>query len=355
MNFWQGKRVLVTGQTGFKGSWLSLWLLHWGASVTGLALPPETTPSLFEQLGLANDLDHRLGDIRDASLVAHIVKEVKPDVLFHLAAQPLVRRSYREPLATWQTNVMGTIHVMEALRGLDQPCAAVLITTDKVYENHEWEYGYREADQLGGHDPYSASKAAAETAIACWRRSFLNDKHPVRIASARAGNVIGGGDWSEDRIIPDLVRALSDGRILQIRNPHAVRPWQHVLEPLSGYLLLAQRLLESDDTQYQDAFNFGPGPDSDMSVCELVEEALRHWPGTWEDVSDPNAPHEAGRLALVTDRARQRLGWEPRWGFRRAVRETIEWYRYSFQATAEDLRTVSLRTLQDYINDGVKA
>lgn len=348
MSFWQGKRVLLTGHTGFKGAWLSLWLTQAGACVTGLSLSPDTNPSLFDQLGLSSDLDHRLGDIRDAETVATIVRVVKPDVVLHLAAQALVLRGYRQPLETWATNVMGTAHVLDSLRTLDQACAVVLVTTDKVYQNNEWEFGYRETDHLGGHDPYSASKAASELVVESWRKSFLSGASPVRIASARAGNVIGGGDWSEYRIVPDIVRALEDGREIEVRNPSAVRPWQHVLEPLRGYLLLAERLHCSGEPVYQDAFNFGPNPDAERTVLQLVEEAVKSWPGRWRDASDPSAPHEAGRLALNIDRARMRLGWVPRWDFSRSVRETMSWYREGRQADMRALRELSLRAIRDY-------
>ena len=350
MSFWRGRRVLITGHTGFKGAWLSLWLVNAGARVTGLALPPDTSPSLFDQLGIAGELDHRIGDIRDPGTAAAVVSEVSPDAVFHLAAQSVVLRGYREPVETWQTNVMGTVHVLEAFRALDKPCAAVLVTTDKVYQSQEWEFGYRESDPLGGHDPYSASKAAAELAVACWRHSYLNGGSPVRIASARAGNVIGGGDWSENRIVPDMVRALSAGVPIQVRNPRAVRPWQHVLEPLGGYLLLAQRLIESDEPRYQDAFNFGPAADAERTVRELVDEGLRHWPGTSVDASNLTQPHEAGRLALSIDRARSRLGWTPRWDFARTVRETFDWYRAGTKAPPRELRELSLRAIRDYEN-----
>jgi CDP-glucose 4,6-dehydratase len=327
--FWRGRRVLLTGHTGFKGSWLALWLLEMGAKVTGLALPPESEPCLFNQLGLDQRLNHRLGDIRDPALLASLVKEVQPDVVLHLAAQPLVRRSYAEPTATWATNLMGTIHLLEALRGLEQPCSAVLITTDKVYRNNEWLYGYRENDPLGGNDPYSSSKAAAELAIASWRSSFCGTQpHQtphLRIASARAGNVIGGGDWAADRIVPDAMRALGRGEPIGVRNPAATRPWQHVLEPLGGYLLLAERLTAS--AELADAFNFGPQLEANCSVRELVEEALRYWPGRWEDQSDPQAPHEASLLNLVTDKAHHQLGWRPRWDFSTTVERTVRWYR----------------------------
>lgn len=337
-SYWQGRRVLLTGQTGFKGSWLAQWLLELGAHVTGFAQPPATEPSLFGQLGLEHRLDHRLGDIRDADQLKALVLETRPDVVLHLAAQPLVRLSYQEPAATWATNVMGTIHLLEALRLLDQPCNAVLITTDKVYRNNEWLYGYRENDPLGGHDPYSSSKAAAEIAIASWRSSFCgpspHQTPHLRVASARAGNVIGGGDWALDRIVPDAMRALSRDEMIGVRNPDATRPWQHVLEPLGGYLRLAEALAVS--TEQASAFNFGPQLEANRPVRELVEEALRHWPGSWQDQSDPNAPHEANLLNLVIDRAHHQLGWAPRWNFATTVERTVKWYRrvQEGQATA---------------------
>lgn len=328
--FWKGRRVLLTGHTGFKGSWLALWLLELGAELTGLALPPEPGPNLFEQLELADRLDHRIGDIRDGALVRRLVAERQPEVVLHLAAQPLVRRSYAEPLATWDTNVTGTLHLLEAVRLLKHPCTAVLITTDKVYRNNEWLYGYREIDPLGGHDPYSSSKAAAELAIASWRSSFcgsLPHQTPhLRIASARAGNVIGGGDWAADRIVPDAMRALAAGQPIAVRHPAATRPWQHVLEPLGGYLLLAERLSQGPSS-LASAFNFGPQLEANRSVRSLVEEALLHWPGCWVDQSDPTSPHEASLLHLVIDKAHHELGWTPRWPFPTTVERTVRWYR----------------------------
>ncbi len=327
--FWRGKRVLLTGHTGFKGSWLAFWLLELGAEVTGLALSPDTEPSLFAQLQLARRLDHRLGDIREAQAVADLVEEVQPQVVLHLAAQPLVRRSYEDPAATWAINVMGTIHLLEALRPLRYPCMAVLVTTDKVYRNCEWLYGYRENDPLGGHDPYSSSKAAAELAIASWRSSFCGDSpHQtphLRVASARAGNVIGGGDWAADRIVPDLIRALEVGQPIGVRKPLARRPWQHVLEPIGGYLILAEALASSEHPAT--AFNFGPRLEANRTVRALVEEALLHWPGSWDDQSNPEAPHEASLLNLVIDKAHHELGWAPRWGFATTVARTLNWYR----------------------------
>jgi CDP-glucose 4,6-dehydratase len=278
----------------------------------------------------------------------------KPEFVFHLAAQPLVLRSYREPVETWATNVMGSIHVLEAIRALDAPCTAVMITTDKVYENREWPYAYREADPLGGHDPYSSSKAGAEIAIASWRASFMPPAGQLRIASARAGNVIGGGDWSENRIVPDCMRALQARQPLHIRNPRARRPWQHVLEPLSGYLRLAERLSQTEDVaSLATAFNFGPGTQSNRSVHDLTAEIFRDWPGTAQDASDGAAPHEATELNLATDKAYHRLSWTPRWDFSRTVRETVQWYKACPPGTpAAKARDVTLKQIESYAEDG---
>jgi CDP-glucose 4,6-dehydratase len=322
-----GKRVWLTGGTGFKGSWLAEWLLMLGAKVRVFSLPPPTDPALFQQLDLASRVDWQEGDIRDATALRKSLLECQPDFVFHLAAQPLVRLSYTEPVETYQTNMLGTIHVLEALRHLDKPCAAVMVTTDKCYENREWLHGYREDDPLGGHDPYSSSKAACELAIASWRRSFFQN-HPVKIASARAGNVIGGGDWAADRIVPDCIRALQAGKEIAVRNKKATRPWQHVLEPLSGYLALAAGLYTSENPgPLCSAFNFGPLLNANRTVSDVVSEALKHWPGDWIDQSDPHAPHEAGRLNLTTEKAFHLLGWQPRWSFETAVQKTVEWYR----------------------------
>ena len=331
---YRGKRVFITGHTGFKGSWLAEWLLSLGAQVTGYSLPPPTDPALFVQLGLQQRLDHREADIRETETLARAVRETQPDFLFHLAAQPLVRHSYAEPRETYEVNVMGTLHVLEALRPLEKPCAAVMITTDKCYENREWFYGYREEDPLGGYDPYSSSKAAAELVIAAYRRSFFANS-PVAIASARAGNVIGGGDWAADRIVPDCVRFLSRGDSIPIRNRHATRPWQHVLEPLSGYLSLGAQLL-ARRADLASAFNFGPNLQSNRTVAELVEQVLQHWPGRAHDQSEPGAPHEAGRLNLSTDKAFHLLGWSPRWSFAETVKKTVDWYRQTTQLAADD-------------------
>jgi CDP-glucose 4,6-dehydratase len=326
-----GKSVWLSGHTGFKGSWLATWLLQLGARVHGFALKPSTTPNLFEQLGFESQIKHEIGDIRDSAAVAASIRSATPDFIFHLAAQPLVRSSYEQPVETYETNVMGTVHVLDALRSYDRRCAAIFITTDKCYENREWLYAYREGDPLGGYDPYSSSKAAAETAIAAYRRSFFND-HPVKIASARAGNVIGGGDWALDRIVPDCIRALLRKEPIPVRNKDSARPWQHVLEPLSGYLWLAARLskfesYEAANEQLCSAFNFGPPLSSNRTVAELVGEILKHWPGNWVDHSSATAPHEARLLNLATDKAFHLLGWTSVWPFSETVEQTVSWYR----------------------------
>lgn len=325
----EGRRVFVTGHTGFKGSWLCQWLLGLGAQVCGYSLAPDTAPSLFAQLGLAKRLKHHVGDVRDAEALCAAIREFQPDYVFHLAAQPLVRRSYSEPAQTFEVNVMGTVHVLEALRALNSPCAAVMVTTDKVYENPETGCAFAEGDRLGGSDPYSASKAAAELAIHSYRKSFFSDSDcPVALASARAGNVIGGGDWATDRIVPDCIRALIRREPIQVRNPQAIRPWQHVLEPLSGYLLLAQKLSRAGGGgKLADAFNFGPILASSQPVAALVQELLKHWEGSWVVHSDPKAPHESGKLQLSTSKALNNLGWQPRWNFNTTIEKTALWYR----------------------------
>ena len=324
-----GKSIWLSGHTGFKGSWLATWLLRLGARVHGFSLEPPTDPSLFEQLGLASQLHHEIGDIRDAAAVERSIQSAAPDFVFHLAAQPLVRLSYEQPVETYATNVMGTVHVLDSLRRLERPCAAVFATTDKCYENREWLHAYREEDPLGGHDPYSSSKGAAEIAIAAYRRSFFGS-HLVRIASARAGNVIGGGDWALDRIVPDSIRALQRGEAIPVRNKRSTRPWQHVLEPLSGYLSLAAGLAAAPQrAELASAFNFGPPLSSNRTVAELVQELLKHWPGKWIDQSDPNAVHEATLLNLATDKAFHLLGWSPVWSFEETLASTARWYRAS--------------------------
>ncbi|MBF9031654.1 CDP-glucose 4,6-dehydratase [Rhodobacterales bacterium HKCCE3408] len=330
-----GRRVLVTGHTGFKGSWLSHWLLAMGAEVSGIALEPDTEPSLFEALGLRARMANTVQDIRDFEATARAVELAAPDIVFHLAAQPLVRQSYRDPVTTFATNVMGTAHVIEALRTRAQPCVLVVATTDKVYENNGAGRPFAEDDPLGGYDPYSASKAAAELVAGSYRRSYFADG-PVRLATARAGNVIGGGDWAEDRILPDLARAFAAGRSLGLRNPHSTRPWQHVLDPLHGYLRLSIAL--ADGTALSGAYNFGPDPTEIRSVGELVANATRTWPGRVDFAPDANAPHEAERLSLATERAATELDWRPVWDVATAVEKTVAWYR----ATAEGADPVNL-------------
>jgi CDP-glucose 4,6-dehydratase len=391
----RGKRVWLSGHTGFKGSWLCEWLLQLGAVVHGYALAPETSPALFDQLGLSDRLEHEVADIRDAKAVEKSIHAFQPDFVIHMAAQPLVRRSYAIPVETYETNVNGTIHVLEALRSYaaeklnrgdvdllkgdpssqsinlstlqqavappfnpstsqpsPRPVAAVIVTTDKCYENHESGRAYEEGDPLGGHDPYSSSKAMAEIVTAAYRNSYFQSG-PVRIASARAGNVIGGGDWAEDRIVPDAMRALNQGSKISVRNPRAVRPWQHVLEPLSGYLHLASMLanaelsrgevdslngnassrpLNSSSSQRSasadlcSAFNFGPGPDSNRTVADLVHEILKHRRGEWLDASDPKALHEANLLNLAIEKAHRELAWQPKWNFETTIQKTVQWY-----------------------------
>ena len=324
-DFWRGKRVLLTGHTGFKGAWLALWLQRLGADVTGIALTPNTTPSLFELARVASHINSHFCDIRDAAALTTLIRSARPDLVFHLAAQPLVRASYREPLATFAINVMGTAHLLEALRGLDSVRVAVMVTTDKVYRNNEGHNPYREDDALGGHDPYSASKAASELVIASYRDAFLAAQG-VALASARAGNVIGGGDWSDDRLIPDAVRAWQAGQPLIIRSPGAIRPWQHVLDPLAGYLTLAQKLFE--EAKLAGAYNFGPENNQAVTVGEVVKLACSAYgSGVASYENNSKGPHEAGWLALEVAKVRVTLGVTPHWTLTKAVNQTMAWYR----------------------------
>ena len=319
-----GRRVLVTGHTGFKGSWLVLWLQALGARVTGIALPPDTDPNHWTLLGI--DVDSHFVDVRDEKSLAAAISRADPEIVFHMAAQSLVRRSYREPVATWAVNVLGTANVLEACRGLKALKAVVVVTTDKCYENREWDRGYQETDPLGGHDPYSASKAGAELVAASYRRSFFAAQGAAGVATARAGNVIGGGDWSEDRLIPDLARAMRAGTPLEIRSPKATRPWQHVLECLSGYLLLGSRLA-AGDRRAAEAFNFGPDGTGNRTVEETLDTLRSAWPGVRWQYVERDHPHEAKLLHLDSSRARETLGWRPVWSFEEAVAATARWYR----------------------------
>jgi len=350
-NFYAGKRVLVTGHTGFKGGWLSLWLQQLGGQVWGVSLPPPTHPNLHEVIGPGTFAGEIECDIRQLEPLAMAVQRVRPEIVFHLAAQPLVRRSYAEPLETLQTNAMGTAHLLESIRRADLNCAVIIITSDKCYENREWEFAYRENDALGGHDVYSMSKAATELIARAWSKSFFQpDARRGPVATVRAGNVIGGGDYAADRIVPDCVRALQERQPIQVRNPQAVRPWQHVLECLSGYLWLGARLSrEPKDSPLASAFNFGPEPSARQPVRRLVEEVLRCWPGQWADASNPNSPHEATLLSLAIEKAGALLGWYPTWEFTEAVQQTIGWYRRRHDLKDPDLRQFTCSQIDTYV------
>jgi CDP-glucose 4,6-dehydratase len=346
LEFFRGKTVFVTGHTGFKGAWLCEWLLRLGANVVGYALPPDQTPSLYDLLGLEGRMRSVLADVRDAERLERTVADCRPEVVLHLAAQPLVRRSYREPVATFATNVMGTAHLLEAARKTDSVRSVVIVTSDKCYENVGSSRGYRETDPMGGHDPYSASKGAAEIVTSAYRRSFFAEAGRAGVASARAGNVIGGGDWSEDRLVPDLVRGASRGEPVVIRSPGSIRPWQHVLEPLSGYLTLARALYE-DPRKFADGFNFGPA-EADLPVGELarrVVEALGR--GTLAPPPRAAQPHEAALLLLDSSKARAVLGWSPRLDIEATVKLTVDWYA-EHQRDPASARAVTERQLEHY-------
>lgn len=349
--FWQGKRVLITGHSGFKGGWLSLWLQSMGAEVSGYALTPPTTPSLFEVASVAKGMaGSQFSDIRDLEALKAAFMEFQPEIVFHMAAQPLVRLSYQQPVETYATNVLGTVHVLEAVRSTPGIRAVVNITTDKCYENHEWVWGYRETDPMGGHDPYSSSKGCAELVASAYRSSFFNEKdygnHGVALASVRAGNVIGGGDWAADRLIPDMIRAFSQGEAVIIRSPHAIRPWQHVLEPLRGYLMLAQKLWQ-DGPKFAEGWNFGPSDEDAKPVQWIVQKLAEQWGegATWR-LDDRPQPHEATYLKLDCSKAKTRLEWHPRWDLETALQRIVEWYQ-AF-ACGEDMRAVTLEQINEY-------
>lgn len=331
-DFYRGKTVLVTGHTGFKGAWLSWTLLALGAKVVGISLPPKNKKDIFVLTGLESQISHHEFDIRNFERLTAVISDEKPDVVFHLAAQPLVRQSYDEPLGTFSTNVMGTVNLLEALRIYKQAKAAVIVTTDKVYENKEWSYGYREVDALGGHDPYSGSKAAADIATDSYRKSFFNPadfgkKHQTLIATVRAGNVIGGGDWSKNRLIPDIMRAVFDGNgVITLRNPGATRPWEHVLEPVSGYLMLGAKLGEAD-SKMAGNWNFGPDVDSSVSVGEVTKKTLSLLQKGFLNVEPDNSKHEAGALMLDVTKSRLLLGWKSKWNIEETLHKTVEWYK----------------------------
>jgi CDP-glucose 4,6-dehydratase len=339
---YRGKRILITGHTGFKGSWLTLWLHELGAHITGIALPSDSQLNHFDLLKLP--IDDRRCDIRNVEGIKQIFKEKSPEVVFHLAAQPLVRRSYKDPLETWSTNVMGTVNILEACRQNESVNAIVVVTTDKCYLNQEKTQGYHELDSLGGHDPYSASKAGSELVAASYRDAFYNIKSKPLLATARAGNVIGGGDWSEDRLIPDIIRAIELNHSLEIRSPSSTRPWQHVLESLNGYLLLGQKLL-SGDKAFAEAWNFGPNLDGNRSVAEVLSKLQSTWKELQWRITDQPQPHETKLLYLDNTKAKSKLDWNPVWGIDEALLHTASWY----QAWMEAKKVISRQQLADFI------
>lgn len=346
-SFWRGKKVFLTGHTGFKGSWLSLWLQQLGAQVTGYALQPPTNHSLFEVARVEQYMTSIISDIRDSTMLTNAMRQAAPDIVIHMAAQPLVRRSYVDPIETYSTNVMGTMYLLEAVRQTPSVRAVVNVTTDKCYENKEWVWGYRENEPMGGFDPYSSSKGCAELVTAAYRNSFFNtakySEHQVALATARAGNVIGGGDWAEDRLIPDILRAIEAGQSVNIRNPHATRPWQHVLEPLNGYLALAEKLY-TDGAAFAEAFNFGPAEEDAKPVQWIVEQLTQQWGdgANWK-LDQAEHPHEAHYLKLDCSKAKIRLDWRPRWTLGQALKNIIVWHKA--HQCGDDMRELSLRQI----------
>ena len=350
-NVYSGKKVLVTGHTGFKGSWLTAWLLKLGAEVVGYSRDIPTTPAMFNELGLADKIRHCVGDVRDLNAVKHVIDVERPDFVFHLAAQAIVSQSYSDPVDTITSNAIGTMNVLEALRNVDFPCVAILITSDKCYDNVEWVWGYRETDALGGKDVYSGSKGAAELVIKSYLNSFFMDgKSPVRIGIGRAGNVIGGGDWARDRIVADIMRAWNEGRSVEIRSPNATRPWQHVLEPLSGYLTLGMYLAQAEN-QHGEAFNFGPRAEQNRTVVELLSDLSRRWgfadPNEAYRVTDNVPFHEAGLLKLSCDKALFHLKWEPNLSYAETIGFVGDWYA-SFYKKNADMLDITMRQIASY-------
>ncbi|NBX56146.1 MAG: CDP-glucose 4,6-dehydratase [Betaproteobacteria bacterium] len=345
--FWCGKRVLLTGHTGFKGSWMSLWLQSMGATLHGLALPPPTHPSLFEESNVAEGMHSHIGDIRAFSTVQRVMAEAQPEIIIHMAAQPLVRYSYQEPVETYATNVMGTVHMLEAARQLGNVKTIVNVTTDKCYENKEWLWGYREDEPMGGHDPYSNSKGCSELVTNAYRQSFFQASG-LALGSARAGNVIGGGDWAQDRLVPDILRAFEQSKPVLIRNPHATRPWQHVLEPLSGYLLLAEKLY-TEGQVWAEAWNFGPQEDDARPVQWIVEQMVQSWGqgASWQ-LDSGEHPHEAHYLKLDIAKAKSRLGWQPRWNLPTALSHIVSWHQAWLSKTS--VRDLCHQQIQTYLS-----
>lgn len=351
--FWQGKRIFITGHTGFKGGWLSLWLQQLGAEVTGYALMPPTKPNLFEVAEVAAEMRSVIADIRDLETLTSRMCEVRPDIVFHLAAQPLVRYSYSAPVETFETNVMGTVHVLEAVRQTSSVRACIIVTSDKCYENKEWAWGYREIDAMGGYDPYSSSKGCAELVAAAYRSSYFNpgthDEHAVAIASTRAGNVIGGGDWAQDRLIPDILRAIKIGEPLNIRSPFAIRPWQHVLEPLNGYLMLAKNLY-INGSGFAEGWNFGPADEDAKPVQWIVEYLIHAWgEDTLWKFDQTQQLHEAHYLKLDCSKAHAKLGWWPKWGLNIALDKVVEWHKAAEQQA--NMRLVCKQQITEYIGE----
>lgn len=354
--FWAGKHVFVTGHTGFKGSWLSLWLQQFGAHVTGYALAPPTNPSLFEVARVAQGMTSVISDIRDGPALTQTMRKAAPDIVIHMAAQPLVRRSYVDPVENYSTNIMGTVHLLEAVRQTPSVRAVVNVTSDKCYENKEWVWGYRENEPMGGFDPYSSSKGCAELITAAYRNSFFNtnkhSEHQVALATARAGNVIGGGDWAEDRLIPDILSAIQRGQNVNIRNPHATRPWQHVLEPLSGYLALSEKLY-TEGSVFAEAFNFGPAEEDAKPVEWIVERLTQQWgDGANWMLDQADHPHEANYLKLDCSKAKMRLGWRPRWTLEAALEKIILWHKAYIRG--DDMRELTLRQISAYQEQDTK-
>ena len=348
--FWHGKCVLLTGHTGFKGSWLSLWLQSMGAKVVGYALTPPTKPSLFEVANVGLGMTSIIGDIRDLATLQKVFAEHQPEIVIHMAAQPLVRYSYLEPVETYSTNVMGTVNLLEAIRQTKSVQAVVNVTTDKCYENREWAWGYRENEAMGGFDPYSSSKGCAELVTAAYRNSYFHPEkyheHGVAIATGRAGNVIGGGDWAEDRLIPDTMRAIVSGRPVSIRNPHSIRPWQHVLEPLSGYLLLAQRLYE-EGPAFAEAWNFGPNDDDAKPVDWILDKLTKTWgEGAGWQLDNGDHPHEAHYLKLDCSKAKSQLQWQPKWSLATAIEEICVWHKA--HTAGADMQAMCLHQIKQY-------
>lgn len=348
--FYQGRRVLVTGHTGFKGGWLSFWLKQLGATVWGISLPAPTNPNFHEIIAPQTFKGEVECDIRNPEALAKAVKKIKPDLVFHLAAQPIVRLSYEQPIETLQTNALGTANLLEAVRKAGLPCPVIVVTSDKCYENREWEFAYRENDPLGGHDVYSMSKAATELVAQAWNRSFFQPNAQLGpVVTVRAGNVIGGGDYAADRIVPDCIRSLMGKKPILVRNPRAVRPWQHVLECLSGYLWLAARL-DSKTSKLATPFNFGPEPSSRQPVRRLVEEILAHWPGEWVDGSNPKSVHEATLLTLSIEKASALLQWSPAWNFEDAIGRSVDWYRQRHALKNKDMAAFSAAQIDAYVD-----